>query len=392
MLMARRTSSRRFAAQALVLALATALLAGSIPAADVLRGAVLVVRAAGVAGPSAERLVRWTDRPVSVRDLSVPSRHGTLRGRLYRPTTGSRRTLVLTAGVHAEGIDEPRLVKLARDFAGVGLAVLTPELPDLLDYRITPRLPDMLEDTVAWAAASPLATDGRVGLVGISFSGGLSVVAAGRSAVADRVAFTVSFGGHGDLGRTLRYLCTGQQPDGGSRPPHDYGVVIILLNGADRLVPADQVGPLRAGIRTFLRASHVDMVDHARAKTIFDEAIALEAAMPEPARTLLHYVNTRDVARLGPLLLPHVGAVTTDPSLSPERSPAPTAPVFLLHGADDNVIPAAESQLLGGSLDRRGARVRVLLTKLITHAEVDRPATPAEIWQLLSFWGDVLAR
>ena len=81
--------------------------------------------------------------------------------------------------------------------------------------------------------------------MGISFGGGLSVVAASR--LGDRAAWVLSFGGHGDLPRALRYLCTGVLPDGQTRPPHDYGVVIILLGVADRLVPADQVEPLRQG-------------------------------------------------------------------------------------------------------------------------------------------------
>ena len=50
-----------------------------------------------------------------------------------------------------------------------------------------------------------------VGLMGISFSGGLSIVAAGRPTLRDRVAYVFSFGGHDDLPRVLRYLCTGHE-------------------------------------------------------------------------------------------------------------------------------------------------------------------------------------
>ena len=46
-------------------------------------------------------------------------------------------------------------------------------------------------------------------MMGISFSGGLSIVAAGRPSLANRVAYVFSFGGHDDLPRVLRYLCTG---------------------------------------------------------------------------------------------------------------------------------------------------------------------------------------
>ena len=46
--------------------------------------------------------------------------------------------------------------------------------------------------------------------LGISFSGGLSIVAAGRESIRDRVAFVMSFGGHGDLARALHYLTSGE--------------------------------------------------------------------------------------------------------------------------------------------------------------------------------------
>ena len=62
-----------------------------------------------------------------------------------------------------------------------------------------------------------LAPDRKVGLMGISFSGGFSVVAAGRPSMADRVAFVFSFGGHADLPRVLRYLCTGVEPRPGNQ-------------------------------------------------------------------------------------------------------------------------------------------------------------------------------
>ncbi|HEX8536357.1 MAG TPA: hypothetical protein VF664_02760, partial [Cystobacter sp.] len=270
------------------------------------------------------------------------------------------------------------------------LTVLTLELPDLLRYQLTPREPDMIEDAALWASARPeLAPDGRVGLMGISFSGGLSLVAAGRPALADKVAFTFSLGGHGDLSRVLAFLCTGVQADGVHRAPHDYGVVILLLNVAGQLVPEAQVEPLRAGILTFLRASHLAMHDARRAAETFAEARRLQAELPEPAATLLRHVNERDVAALGPRLLPHVKDFASARALSPEHSPAPPTPVFLLHGTDDTVIPAVESERLARVLEPR-TRVRLLLTPLITHAEMDRVASPPDVWRLADFWAALL--
>ena len=89
-------------------------------------------------------------------------------------------------------------------------------------------------------------------------------------------------------------------------------------------------------------------------------------------------VNARDVATLGPRLLPLLGSYGDAAALSPDRSPPPTSPVYLLHGADDNVIPAVESTLLARYLDAH-TRVRHLVSPLITHAEVDRTASVLDV-------------
>jgi alpha-beta hydrolase superfamily lysophospholipase len=85
------------------------------------------------------------------------------------------------------------------------------------------------------------------------------------------------------------------------------------------------------------------------------------------------------------VLLPHVQQFASDPALSPAKSTTVTAPVFLLHGADDNVVPAIESRRLATVLAPR-APVHLLVTTLITHAEVDRPPTAGEVWELIRFF------
>ncbi len=355
-------------------------------------GASFVVIAAGMQG-AARTIAVWNTTTVSVvHTPPVPWRGGTLKARAYQPLHVTGRGIVLVPGVHASGIDEPRLVGFAREIAGMGHPVLTVELADLTHYSITTRTTDMIEDAVAWSLTRPeyRGRDGRVGLLGISFGGGLSIVAAGRPSVRDRVAFVMAFGGHSDLPRTLRYLCTGVQPDGAVRPPHDYGLAIVLLGAADRVVPAAQVQSLRDAILSYLEASRLAMVDQAKAAQEFERAKRLEATLEEPARTYMQYVNARDVAKLGPVLLPHVGELGGDPALSPARSPLPLGPVYLLHGTDDNVVPAIESTLLGQELQSRGVKSHVLLTPLITHAEVDRGSTVTAIWRLIDFWADVL--
>ena len=400
-----------------LLAVAIALAGLALVARPYVHGLSFVIRVADLQG-TARRLADLDTRPVAEREITIPMPSGSLRARVYEPAGGSNRTTLLTSGLHVSGIDEPRLVRLARALASNRITIVTPDIPELARFDITPGLTDAIEHASLWLAnESGLAPDHRVGLMGISFSGGLSIVAAGRPSLADRVSSVFAFGGHDDLPRVLRYLCTGQEPypsnqarlnlradaaDGTglasasnvpfTRPPHDYGVAVILLGIADRVVPAAQVERLRAGVRRYLVASALDTnVDKARAAAEFDAIRASLRGLPEPTATLLRYVIDRDVVHLGARLLPYVAALGKDPALSVSRSPRPSVPVFLLHGIEDNVIPSIESEYLADDL-RPHAPVKLLLSGLISHAEADRPIKITDVMELASFWGDLISR
>ena len=369
-------------------------------------GLSFVIRAAEMQGAPRRAADLDTTR-ITEREIAIPTRRGPMRARLYQPSGGHMRAALLTSGLHASGIDEPRLVRLARQMSASHIAVITPDIPELSRFEIAPAITDAIEDAGGWLASdATLAPDHRAALMGISFSGGLSVVAAGRPSMANRVAYVFSLGGHDDLPRVLRYLCTGREPRPmpdvqlGSAtanttfvlPPHDYGVAVILLSLADRMVPAAQVERLRAGVRQYLWASALDGgVDKARAPAEFEHVRQLAATLPQPSALLMRYVLDRDVVHLGARLLPMIGTNSAPDGLSVSKSPKPAAPVFLLHGLEDNVVPAVESEYMAEDL-RGHAPVRLLLSGLISHAEADQPMHVGDVLQLAGFWGDLLSR
>jgi hypothetical protein len=382
---------------------------GAVVALPYLDALGFIIRAADLPGTPATVAAWRANGFLRDAEITVPTRGGDIPGRFFRPARQTRRTLLVIPGVHRDGIDESRLVGLAEDLAATGYGVLTIAAPDLQRFKITPQVTDTIEDAVKWASEQPqFQTDGKIGIVGISFSGGLAIVAAGRDSIKDRVAFVMSFGGHGDLARAMHYLTTGEvlgdlakakqssavlgADHVGVHPPHDYGLAVVLLNLADRVVPADQVGPLSKGIDGFLLASSLAVTDPPRAIPVFESMKAYQDTLPEPSRTYMRYVNDRAVDKLGPILTPVADALADHPamsSLSPERARPPIAPIFLLHGVDDNVIPSVETVLLAEHLKGK-ARVEGLLSGLITHAEVNRTATSTEVWRLATFWRDIM--
>jgi pimeloyl-ACP methyl ester carboxylesterase len=95
----------------------------------------------------------------------------------------------------------------------------------------------------------------------------------------------------------------------------------------------------------------------------------------------------RDVVAGGRAIRPFIGDLARDPALSPERSPAPNVPVFLLHGRDDNVIPATETPRLAEYLQsHRTPEVQWLLTPILSHIGIDRSPAVLDVWRLVRFW------
>jgi dienelactone hydrolase len=350
-----------------VVAIAVVMVIAALP---FLNAAALILRAAGTPGPLG-RIARWEARTVVDSIERIPTRDGSVRARVFKPTRSVRRAVVLVSGVHPDGIAEPRLIALARDLAGTGVNVVTPEIRDLMEYRLTAHVTDAIEDTALWTATrDDLAGRAGVGMIGVSFSGGLSVVAAGR------------------------YLCTGVEPTpadgpGVRQPPHDYAVSVVLHQAADLAVPRDQVDQLRRGIEMFLLASAAARTNQQLAADITRAARDLQARMPQPSGTLMEYVINRDVTSLGARLVPYLDQLGQDPSLSPDTSRAPAAPVYLLHGRDDNVIPPVESALLASYLERF-TKVRRLESGFLSHVDVAERPSVGEIWQMIKFWKDAL--
>ena len=234
-----------------VILVALALVALMIrPAGAHLRAASLLLRFADAGATGA--LAGYDNHAIVESDASVPLALGETRARVYTPVgVGDPPGVILLHGVHRLGIDEPRLQRFARAIAVTGVVVLTPEIREIADYRIDPRS----IDTIGAAAASLRARlgRGRVGVMGMSFAGGLSLLAAADPRFEKDIGFVVAIGAHDDLGRVLRFFATDKivQPDGVTvdLEAHEYGALVMIYGNAERFFPAADVDAAREALR-----------------------------------------------------------------------------------------------------------------------------------------------
>src|SRR5262249_10583518 len=141
--------------------------------------------------------------------------------------------------------------------AGAGCAVLTPEVAEIAAYRIEPAS----IDTIGLAARALDARLGRrAGVMGMSFAGGLSLLAAADPRFKDDIGFVVAVGAHDDLARVARFFATDrtEHPDGSTEAlaAHPYGVLVLVYADVGAFFPVAEVDAAREAIRLELSEQH----------------------------------------------------------------------------------------------------------------------------------------
>jgi pimeloyl-ACP methyl ester carboxylesterase len=302
-----------------------------------------------------------------------------IRARLYMPRGAQRGAIVLVPGVHRLGIDEPRLVRFARAVSASGVVVLTPEVRALVEYRIEGASADEIGEA-AHALRERIGTP--VGIMGMSFAGGLGLLAASELRFGPDVAFVVAVGSHDDLSRVARFFATDeiQRPDGTTLHlrAHPYGAMVLVYDHIQDFLPAEDLAATKEALRLWL----------------WEDANAARerlATLPPEARSKLGALFDGDIASIAPQLLAEIDA--NEPAFqaaSPHgRLSSLRAPVYLLHGAGDKVIPSSETLWLARDVPQGLVR-DVLVSPAVVHVEVEGAPSLRERFALVHFMAEVL--
>jgi pimeloyl-ACP methyl ester carboxylesterase len=319
--------------------------------------------------------------PAPGRVYAIPAPTGTLRARLYIPVGVKHPAgMVAVHGIHHLGMDEPRLVNFARAVAGSGLAVLTPQIDSLADYHVDADSIGMIGESAAWL--DDRLGDDKVTVTGISFAGGLSLMAARDAHYASHMRALVLMGAYDDLARVSRFLATGVQelPDGTREPhpAHDYGASVFVYAHLSQFFPPADLDAAHEALRDWLW----EQPDKAK--------IAMEK-LSTPARATMDALLNRRIDEVRPRILSAIQADEAELAvISPHgRMDGLRVPVYILHGSADNIIPPAESLWLAKDIPR--AEVRdLLITGAFSHVDPEKNASLKEDLRLVKFVGDVL--
>jgi acetyl esterase/lipase len=319
--------------------------------------------------------------PVRTEEVQFTTAAGVVRGRLYLPEGHPDAPgLVVLHGVHHLGIEEPRLVSFARAMASCGVRVLTPQLPGIADYHVDRGSVQVIGESARWFAGQ---AGGPVGVLGLSFSGGLALVAAGDPVYRPDFKFVFAVGSQDAMDHVATYYLTGREvrPDGTTErlTPHEYGALVLEYEHLEDFVPAEDEAAIRPVLREHL---YEDKSAEELAESKLNPRQKAEAAGLMDS----NFATTR--AKLAAANVKHVEEME---GLSPHGMlRTMTTPVYLLHGEGDNIIPAAETLWMASELPATTLQ-EVLVSPVLSHLDLDGPKAGVwDQWRLVHFFALVL--
>jgi alpha-beta hydrolase superfamily lysophospholipase len=291
--------------------------------------------------------------------------------------------VIAVAGVTAQGIDDPSVGRLALELRAAGCRVVAPEIPGLSRLG---EGGDVLDALVrSWADASASGTR-PVAFLGVSLGAGLVLRALARGAPGDpdprSVSAVLLIGPADDVLALARAWfarpVAGQGVDAREEARSDAGTFArhgIARAALDATVPASD----RAALRAWIDGIGEDPASGVPGPVGLSSPEAARWVATVRAEAGLAADDLRwliDAAR--PFLEATSPAATDPAALARIR-----APVFLLHGEEDPMIPCSESLRLAARLGG-AATVETLRSRVLAHVEVASPGL-AEAWRHVTF-------
>jgi len=307
-------------------------------------------------------IARFERHDYDIESLTLLTPSGEVRARLYVPHDIKHPSaIVVVHGLHQLGMDEPRLVNFAKSLSETGIEALTPQVDALADYRVEPQSIELI-GTCARELGNRAGV--KVGVLGLSFAGGLALMAASDPKYADAISFVAAVGAQDDVQRVEHYLVEGQThwPDGKllAVPPHEYGWLILIYTHPEDFFPAADVSGAKESLRLLL---HEDVQGAVRrAAQLSPQGRQIFASIFEHRREPLRERLLADLEK-------HAAeALTVSPHDHLENLKAKT---LLIHGEGDDVIPPSETEWLARDVPKAQLQ-EALISRAISHVSLQK--------------------
>ena len=267
-------------------------------------------------------------------------------------------------GTVPEGRKLPEARRLAEGFARAGYLVVLPDLPGLMEDRITPETVDETAEVVRAVSDRPEAAGGEVSMVGISTGATLALLAAERPAAGDRVSLVAGVAPYSDIRTILNVATTGRyEKENGSFARHDADPFLSYV------VARSMIAALPPGPDRRVLSAEMEAIGRGHPNPLGGLRLRGTADLGPDAVAVVALLANRDPARFDGLYSDLPEGVRADlETFSPLAGTGKIrAPVEVATGPNDKYFPASESR----NLDAISPDLRVTVTPAIDHAELE---------------------
>ncbi|CCQ73039.1 alpha/beta hydrolase [Magnetospira sp. QH-2] len=304
----------------------------------------------------------WLDQETpapTFKPIAYQARGRTYQGELVEPGTPPKGALVLIPGADQAGRTHPAFRDLAETLARAGFTILMPEVPGLRGLELRADGAQAIADAAIYLGQ---ASDGTVGMLAVSYAVGPMMLAALDADVAARVDWLLGIGGYHDSTAVITFLTTGfhRNINGAwyHREPAPYAKWAFLKANA-ALLPDPQDGQYLASLAASGGAPD-------------GLAMGLPLGLGGGARAVMALLDNKQPEKVPALMaeLPiTVSKEIAALNLAQRDFSALKPKLILVHGRDDPLIPATQSQALAAAVPED--RVDLTILQSLKHVTFD---------------------
>ena len=246
-------------------------------------------------------------------------------------------------GTVPEGRKLPEARRLAEGFARAGYLVVLPDLPGLMEDRITPETVDETAEVARAVSGRPDAAGGEVSMVGISTGATLALLAAERPGAGERVSLVAGVAPYSDIRTILNVATTGRYEKGdGSFARHEADPFLSYV------VARSMIAALPPGRDRQVLSAEMEAIGRENPNPLGGLRLRGTNDLEPGAAAVVALLANRDPARFDGLYSDLPDGVRSDlEAFSPLAGKGSVrAPVEVATGPHDKYFPASESHNL----------------------------------------------
>ena len=310
--------------------------------------------------------------------------------RVYHPNIARKcAAFILYPGASPTGERHEAMNGLALALARGGFRVFLPRIPELMDVLIREESIDHVIKVFEAVSEREDVEGAKIAAVGMSFGGSLVVKACSDKRMIAKPAVVLSYGSFFDFEKTLKFALTGDFSDGTTDyhlEPHEWGRIGFFYNFLQHVDEDFDFENVQSYLLTCVGVDE-------------DEIAAAYNKLPERDRRFVDKILKESDSAAQQLANETLAKVrpTIEP-LSPRSfMDRIDFPLFLMHGANDTMVPFTETVMFDKALRERGKEVDTFISYLYAHSEVEGHSKgpvgfAKEAWKIGTFMSRILSR